>query len=80
MSQLVIDEEMRAQLTDIESAAEVRDASGKIVGYFISPESYSLFIHAWRQIEQSYLDELDRRNEEKDVGTLLDLWKELGVE
>lgn len=80
MNHLTIDEETRSKLGPPKSETELRDDQGNIVGYFVCPEIYWSHFFAWQKHEEDYLDELERLAQDKDVGTLQELWKELGVE
>lgn len=79
MSRIVIDEEQRANLNGMNSATEVTDASGKLLGYFISPESFTKLTEVWDKFVDADIAELDRRAGE-DTYTLAEIWKELGVQ
>ncbi len=79
MSRIVVSDEQRSQVNGLAAPSEVCDASGNLLGYILSPELFAEYRAAWER-EEAELDELDRRLEAKDVGTLQELWKELGVE
>jgi hypothetical protein len=77
MKKITINDEQTAQLNGFEAANEVCDANGKLVGYLISPAKYAELLNAK---EEADIAELDRRAQDTDVGTLQELWKEIGVE
>jgi hypothetical protein len=80
MSQIMISEEQRTLVNGLENAQEVRDPSGQLVGYLISPARYARMLEAWEKWEEADIAELDRIAREDPVGTLQEIWKELGVE
>lgn len=77
MKKITINEEQSAELNGFDIPSEVCDSAGKLVGYLISPAKYAELLTAR---EESNIAELDRRAQDPDVGTLQELWKELGVE
>lgn len=77
MKKITISDEQFAELGGSEPASEVHDAAGRLVGYFVTPTVYAELMAAK---EAADIAELDRRAQDKDVGTLKDLWQELGVE
>jgi hypothetical protein len=79
MSQITISEEQRIQVNGVDNAHEVRDSSGQLVGYLISPTKYARMLEAWEKWEEADLAELDRRADEETY-TLAEIWKELGVQ
>jgi hypothetical protein len=78
MSQIILDDELRARLNGFKPGSEVRDASGKLLGYFISPESFAKFAEAWEKQKAADQAELDRISQESEEWTLEEIWKELG--
>ena len=77
MNAITITDEQRAELNGVDSANEVRDAAGKLVGYLVTPERYAELQAAF---EEADIAELDRRSQEPGGKTLSEIWKELGVE
>jgi hypothetical protein len=77
MNKITINEQQCAELNGFDAANEVRDGTGRLIGYLISPAKYAEFLEAK---EEADIAELDRRAQDTDVGTLDELWKEIGIE
>ena len=76
MRTLTISNEQLAEIDAYDGTSEVRDTTGRIFGYLISPEKYAGFLVAQ---EDADIAELERLALDPDVGTLQELWDELGI-
>ena len=79
MSQIILDQDQMELLDSLEYAPEVRDPSGHLLGYLVSPAKFSRMMEGWEIWEEVHIAELDRRAEEGGGCTLDEIWKELGV-
>ena len=79
MSRITISDDVCIQLNGFSTPNEICDGTGHLLGYLVPTARYAELLAAWQR-EEADLDELDRLAQEKDVGTLQELWKELGVE
>jgi hypothetical protein len=77
MGQIIIDDELRAKLNGLQTGSEIRDPSGKLLGYFISPESFEKFAEAWERQRAAVRAELDRINEQPGGRPVKDVLEEL---
>jgi hypothetical protein len=77
MKKITISDEQCAELNGFDFPNEVCDPAGQVVGYLISPTKYAEMLTAK---EEADIAELERREQDTNVGTLQELWKELGVE
>jgi hypothetical protein len=80
MSRIVLIDEQRSRLDGVRDATEVVDLSGNLVGHFLDATSYVKYLDNWEKEHAEEFAELDRRASDGDVGTLDELWKELGVQ
>lgn len=63
MSQLVLDENQSAQVNGLQSAVQVFDLCGTLIGYLVSKEKYEKLVYAWA-MSQVADEELERRAQE----------------
>jgi hypothetical protein len=47
MDKVILDDELRAKLEAGPSMTEVYDASGRTVGFFVTPEQFKKMMYAW---------------------------------
>jgi hypothetical protein len=77
MNKITISGDQHAGLSGDGAPTEVYDPNGQLVGYLVPPQRYAKLRAAK---DAADLAELERRAENPDLGTLQELWKELGVE
>ncbi len=108
MNRIILDNETRSKFDGLRDHTALYDVSGRLLGYFTSPESYAILVEALDQMqpairaeleavsseaggreltailadwkEETYFAELDRRCQEEDTCTLVEIWKALGVQ
>ena len=55
MNKAILDDELRAKLNGPSPTTQVCDATGKIVGYFLTPDQFEKLMYAW--VKDQYTDE-----------------------
>ena len=79
MSRLIMTDEDLARMNEQPGPSEIYDSAGKLLGYFMPVSVFADYQDAWEIKHKDELDELDRIANDPDVGTLQELWDELGV-
>jgi hypothetical protein len=77
MKQIVVNHEIRSKLATLESAAELCDDSGKVLGLVVPLNSTNGSCLA-RNEPQWTQDEIQRRRQEPGGRTLAEIWRRLG--
>ncbi len=65
MNRIVVDEVVRQKLEGLPARSEFCDPSGKVLGYFLSPESYDVMLDAFEKARLADREELERISREK---------------
>jgi len=79
MSRVVISEEDLTRMNEQAGASEIFDSAGNLLGYFLPVAAFADYQDAWERKHEAELAELNCRANDLDVGTLKELWNELGV-
>jgi hypothetical protein len=78
MSKVIGDDKLRAKLNGLGADVELCDATGRAVGYVISPEEYRKLLYL-RAAGRHTDDEVQRLREQTGGRPLADIWKDLGA-
>lgn len=70
MSQIIADDNLKAQLQGLKEAVEVREPSGRLLGQFVPQEEYKRRLYAWAN---SLFTDEEIAEAEQNVGPFLSL-------
>jgi hypothetical protein len=77
MQKLVVDDDLRSKLNDLQGELEFCDASGRTLGHFVPTDLYREMLVAWSEGHISE-EELNRRMNEPGGRSLHEIWQRLG--
>jgi CRISPR/Cas system-associated endonuclease Cas1 len=77
MSRVILNPQLRSELSDPTATVEFCDQSGNIIGHFVPEPLYREMLVAWSKVHLSD-EELARRRQEPRGRTLSEIWKSLG--
>jgi hypothetical protein len=81
MSQVTIDETLRAKLNGCNEDVALLDEAGKPLGHFVPESAYRKLLLAWAESQCPYTkEELEQFRNETGGRPLTEIWKRLGVQ
>jgi hypothetical protein len=64
MSKIILDEDLRAKLSNLDADLELCDASGRTLGHFVPAPVYRELLYAWAKAQFTDEEELKTAREE----------------
>ena len=77
MSQVTLDNDLRAKLNGLNQHIEVRDEEGNVVGHFLPRALFRELLLAWADVHFP-IEEMERRRQDPGGRSLAEIWKSLG--
>ncbi len=77
MNTIVVDRLLRSKLNNLDSRLELRDESGKVLGYFVPASERERLLYAWAQAEFTD-EEIERARREPGGLAIAEVLADLG--
>jgi hypothetical protein len=77
VSQIILDDDLRAKLNGLNATMEVREPTGRVVGHFVPEAEYLKLIYAWAKTAVTD-EELDKARNSGPGRPLADILKQMG--